>query len=264
MKHLILSALLLVAAFPIQAENFDHSGWNGLLNKHIVPLNRGTSTEVDYAGFARDRFQLKAYLGSLEAVSQSTFDRWSQADQLAFLINAYNAWTIELILSKYPSLDSIKELGSWLESPWERRFVPLLGAMRTLDEIEHELIRGDDGYREPRIHFAVNCASIGCPALSAEAYTGDQLERQLEEATRSFLRDRSRNRLNGDTLNVSKIFKWYRDDFERGWGGYRTLEQFFVAYSAALELSERDKKRLNGGEIDIEFLDYDWKLNKKR
>ena len=91
------------------------------------------------------------------------------------MINAYNAWTVEFILTKYPDLDSIKDLGSFFNSPWDKEFIPLLGKTVSLNDIEHGLIRGSDRYNDPRIHFAVNCASIGCPALREEAYTGDKL-----------------------------------------------------------------------------------------
>jgi len=138
----------------------------------------------------------------------------------------------------------------------------LLGEVRSLDDIEHGLIRAEGQYEEPRIHFAVNCASIGCPALAPTAYTGEHLNTQLEKVTRFFLNDRSRNRLDGDTLNVSKIFDWYSKDFERGWGGYKSLIQFFSNYKKALGLSERDIQRLKSGDIDIDFLDYDWQLNR--
>ena len=167
-----------------------------------------------------DRDQLADYLGQLAAVSSREFQQWSRADRLAFLINTYNAWTVELILTEYPDISSIRDLGSLFRSPWSRRFVSLFGEMVSLDHIEHELIRGPDGFQEPRIHFAVNCASVGCPALRQEAYVGDRLESQLEDATGRFLADRSRNRLDGDVLRVSEIFDWYEEDFEQGWRGW--------------------------------------------
>ncbi len=264
MRRLILSFFLSVMTLSVQAASFDHSRWDGLLKKHVVSINKGVATQVDYGGFARDRFQLKGYLNSLESVSQATFDRWSKPEQLAFLINAYNAWTVELVLTEYPDIESIKELGSWLQSPWQKSFIPLLGKTRSLDGIEHGLIRAEGVYQEPRIHFAVNCASVGCPALSAAAYSGADIEAQLDEAVRRFLSDRSRNRLQANRLNVSRIFKWYRDDFERGWGGYLRLEQFLTAYGDSLGLSTHDIQRLKSGAIDIDFLDYDWNLNRKR
>jgi hypothetical protein len=163
---------------------------------------------------------------------------------------------VELILTGYPDIESIKDLGSLFQSPWKKRFIPLLGETRTLDDIEHILIRGSGRYVEPRIHFAVNCASIGCPALRPEAYVAARLDDQVEEATRNFLADRTRNRLEDDTLYVSSIFKWYREDFEKGWRGATTLNGFIALYQQPLALGE------NADKLDIEFLDYDWRLNR--
>jgi hypothetical protein len=242
----------------------DHSVWNDLLQQHITVLQEGQATQVDYAGMATDRVALKSYLQALEAVKRADFDAWPPAQQLAFLINAYNAWTVELILTAYPDLESIKDLGSLFSSPWKKAFIPLLGETRSLDDIEHALIRGSGRYNDPRIHFAVNCASVGCPALRAEAFIAERLDGQLAEQTRLFLADRSRNRLQGDTLEVSSIFKWYREDFEKGWLGYQSLEVFFAAQSEPLGLSESDVQRLQAGKLDIDFLDYDWDLNGKK
>ena len=262
MKRLLLTLLLLVAGNTSQAQDFDHSTWNVLLQKHVVPIGAGHATQVDYGAMQADRARLKRYLRATSAVSRKQFDHWPKVEQLAFLINAYNAWTVELILTAYPDLDSIKDLGSLFQSPWSKRFIPLLGEERSLDEIEHKLIRGSGRYREPRIHFAVNCASIGCPALRPEAYNGAHLDQQLQQATENFLADRSRNRLDGDTLRVSSIFKWYEEDFEQGWRGATSLPRFLALYGNALGLSEDDVKQLLDGEIDIDFNDYDWRLNR--
>jgi hypothetical protein len=136
-----------------------------------------------------------------------------------------------------------------------------LGEKRSLDDIEHGLIRGSGRYNDPRIHFAVNCASIGCPALRNQAYRGDILEAQLEEATVLFLSDKSRNRLSEGSLQISSIFKWYREDFERGWRGAATLPQFLALYKDSLGLGDAETDELASGNITIAFLDYDWKLN---
>ncbi|MDB4151858.1 DUF547 domain-containing protein, partial [Pseudomonadales bacterium] len=221
----------------------------------------GRSTSVDYAGMLAERAKLSAYLQSLALVKKDTFASLSQPAQLAFLINAYNAWTVELVLTAYPDLTSIKDLGSFFRSPWSRAFIPLLEETRSLDNIEHDLIRGDDGYQEPRIHFAVNCASIGCPALRAEAYTEARLESQLEDQTRRFLQDSSRNRVVGDGLEVSSIFKWYREDFQQGWLGYSRLEDFFSHYSDLLGLNSDQVQALSDGSLKIRFVAYDWALN---
>ncbi len=262
MLRFILIAVLVVFATTgtVRAE-MSHQILDDLLQRHVRVLDGGRATQVDYRGMAAERPQLVRYLESLEKISREEFDRWPKDRQLAFLINAYNAWTVQLILGRYPDLKSIKDLGSVFRSPWKQVFIPLLGEQRSLDDIEHGLIRGSGRYNEPRIHFVVNCASIGCPALPNRAFVEDSLDRQLEEATRLFLADRSRNRLQGATLEVSSIFKWYREDFERGWRGASTLSQFLVLYDDSLGLDAKTAKGLRSGAMKIDFLDYDWRLN---
>lgn len=246
------------------AAEMEHSEWDRLLKTHVHQIDGGRITQLDYTGMAEERTRLKAYLNRLSGVRQETFDQWPKPDQLAFLINAYNAWTVELILTAYPKLDSIKELGGLFRSPWQKAFVPLLGSDRSLDDIEHGLIRGSTRYQDPRIHFAVNCASVGCPALRAEAYRGDDLDRQLEQQARLFLADRSRNRLVQNRVQLSSIFKWYREDFEAGWRGADSLNECLALYAESLDMTESQLKRLQAGELDVEFLDYDWRLNDRR
>ncbi|SHE87970.1 Protein of unknown function, DUF547 [Marinomonas polaris DSM 16579] len=252
----------LLSAQVSAANGFDHSRWDSLLKQHVLPLNGGQASQVDYQGFADDKSQLKSYLASLSEVSSAEFDAWPKDEQLAFLINAYNAWTVALILTKWPDLDSIKDLGGFFSSPWSKSFIPLLGEPRSLDDIEHTMIRGSDRYQDLRIHFAVNCASIGCPALRNEAYTGKRLDTQLDEQTRLFLEDRSRNRIYKGNLELSSIFKWYRKDFEKGWQGYSSLEQFLVDHAADLTLNPEEIQKLKDKDMTISFLDYDWALNK--
>lgn len=259
---LLLFALLSLSSF--QALAFDHQPWDQLLKNHVSYLNGGQQSTVDYQGFTDDRDQLKTYLDSLSSVTRQTFDSWPTDKQLAFLINAYNAWTVELILTRYPDIDSIRDFGSFfglLSSPWKKEFIPLLEETRSLDNIEHDMIRGTERYREPRIHFAVNCASIGCPALRNEAFTAEKLEQQMEEQTRLFLADRSRNHVDNNTLFVSKIFDWYREDFEKGWKGYHSLEDFLLDYADALALEQDQKTRLANKNMRIRFTDYNWALN---
>jgi len=238
-----------------------HDNWNSLLNKHLISMNNGGTTEVDYAAFKHDQIKLQNYLEQLGKISRSEFDAWSKSKQLAFLINAYNAWTIELILTEYPDLKSIKDLGTLFKSPWDKEFIPLLGKTISLNDIEHGLIRGSDRYNEPRIHFAVNCASIGCPALRNEAYTEDKLEQQLTEQAERFLTDNSHNYIEGNTLYMSSIFKWYGDDFKKGFRGAKSIQSFVLLYSDALNLTKAQKLKLSKQDFTIKFLDYDWKLN---
>jgi hypothetical protein len=262
LKSLSLVCVFLLAMFTsfLQAKPL-HESWNTMLAQHVSTIDKGHSTSVDYTGFLAQRSQLKDYLEELEQISQSDFDQWTDNKKLAFLINAYNAWTVELILTEYPDLKSIRDLGSFFRSPWEKSFIPLLGNTYSLDDIEHELIRGDNKYREPRIHFAVNCASIGCPALREEAYEESKLDNQLEEQTQRFLSDTSRNYVKDKQLYLSSIFKWYNGDFEKGFRGANSLESFLLLYPESLKLSENQRSTLENNDMEIDFLDYDWQLN---
>ncbi len=238
------------------AAHGDHSVFDGLLAKHVKPIDG--SSQVDYDGFAADRSILKTYIASLAKVSRPEFDAWPLDHQLAFLINAYNANTIELILTRYPDIKSIRNI----KSPWKQKFVSLFGDKVSLDNIEHDMIRGSDRYNDPRIHFAVNCASIGCPPLLNAAFVGEKLEKQLEDSTRKFLNDQSRNYWDGDVLYVSNIFKWYRKDFGKGWRGAQNLSHFLSLYPEALNLNDAQQSALRNGRVRIKHTSYDWKLNK--
>ncbi len=247
------------------AQSFDHShaAWTTLLKKHVVLIGGGKGSQVRYAGFAQDREALKTYLTSLAGISKSGFDGFSKPQQMAFLINAYNAYTIELILTKYPDLKSIKDLGSFVSNPWKQKVAPLLGTTMTLDGIEHETLRARGKYDDPRIHFAVNCASVGCPMLREEAFVADRLDAQLDEQAQRFVSDRSRNRYNATTqkLEVSKIFDWYGEDFKLGHKGIASLQDFLGKYATQLADSPADRDAIKAGGIGVSFLDYDWKLN---
>ncbi|WP_027856878.1 DUF547 domain-containing protein [Marinobacterium jannaschii] len=260
----IVTICLLLISQNVSADTFDHSRLDRLLQQHVVMQGQGEASAVDYAALAAKPGDLESYLQALSAVDKSEFEQWAESEQLAFLINAYNAFTLQLILTKYPDLDSIKDLGSLFRSPWKKAFVPLLGEQRSLDDIEHGLIRGSGRYAEPRIHFAVNCASIGCPALLNRAYQGDQLEQQLERQTRAFLSDRSRNRIEGGELQLSPIFKWYREDFEQGWRGSDNLSQFLLRYADPLGLNAAQRQQLQQQDLEIDFTDYNWLLNDVR
>jgi hypothetical protein len=262
-RHFI--ALLAVAAIAPLGANaqpaFDHShsAWDALLKKHVRWLPDGKQSRANYRGFAADRAALKAVLDGMSALPRATFDGWSQPQQMAFLINAYNAFTVELILTQYPDLKSIKDLGSFVQSAWKKKFFTLLGDERHLDWIEHEQLR--PRYSEPRVHAAVNCASIGCPALRDEAFTAAKLEAQLEDGMRRFMGDRTRNRVKGGKVEVSSIFKWFREDFERGHGGFRQVEDVFAKYAEQLTDQPAEQAALKAKKLGVSHLDYDWSLN---
>jgi len=266
-----LAASLSGLAVPTRAQSagFDHkhAAWTALLRKHVRLIRGGQATQVAYAGFKADRAPLKAYLDSLSAVTSATFGAWAKPERQAFLINAYNAFTVELILTRYPDLKSIKDLGSLLSSPWKPKWIPLLGAKVSLDDIEHAMLRKRGDYDDPRVHFAVNCASIGCPALREEAFVAARLDAQMDEQTLRFMSDRTRNRYNAQRgrLELSKIFDWYGEDFRLGHRGIASLAAFAARYADQLADAPANaadlRERIRAGGVDIAFTDYDWALN---
>jgi Protein of unknown function, DUF547 len=262
-RHLLPLLPLLPALWSsrVRAQAFDHAhaGWGVLLAKHVRWLPDNKQSRVDYAGIAAERDSLKAVLAGYSAVTPAQFSAFTRPQQMAFLINAYNAFTVELILTAYPKLKSIKDLGSAFSSPWKKSFYMLLGETRNLDWIEHEQLRPK--YNDPRVHTAIVCASIGCPALRPEPYSADKLDEQLEDGMRRFLGDRTRNRASAGKLEVSSIFKWFREDFEKGHQGFQKVEDVFARYALQLSSDPAVQEQLKARKLTPEFLDYDWSLN---
>lgn len=258
-SRFMIAASLLASAGSALAFDHQHAAWTSLLQQGVRWDAAGVATTVDYRALQSRRPELDAYLAELAAVPADEFARWSWPRRQAFLINAYNAGTVSLVLTGYPDIESIRELGGLLRNPWRKAFVPLLGKVRSLDEIEHELLRGDPDYRDPRIHFAVNCASIGCPALRPEAYAPDRLGAQLEDQTRRFLSDRSRNRYlpARRRFEVSPIFDWYAGDFTADGG----VTRFLLAHHASLGVDPAALRGVSLEPLSVAFTSYDWSLN---
>ena len=265
-KRIFAAFILLAAAQAALAFDQTHAAWDALLKRHVAVAQSGVSSRVDYTGFLADQSALQAYLGALSSVTPTEFRDWTREQKLAFLVNAYNAFTIKLILTRYPDLKSIKDLGSILKSPWKKEFFTLLGAERSLDDLEHGLIRAPGVFDEPRIHFAVNCASIGCPMLRDEAYIAERLDAQLDDAARRFLSDRSRNRYDSAsaTLEVSRIFDWYKADFEKGSRGITSVSHFLARYADFLADGASPRAAIRQAQAQIRYLEYDWALNEAR
>lgn len=269
MKKLILAFATLLFASQVSAQSFDHShaAFNALLKKHVVVIDGGKSSKVKYAELKKEQPQLKAYLDSLSKVTATEFNGWSKPQRMAFLINAYNGYTLELILQNYP-VKSIKDIGGVFDNRWKRKFFKLLGEDSFLDKIEHDTLRKPGAYNEVRVHYAVNCASIGCPALREEAFTADKLGTQLEEQAVRFLSDRTRNRYANGKLEVSNIFNWFKDDWVAGYTGFdgktpaiKSREEYFARYAKQLSDNAADQQAIAGGKATISHLDYDWNLN---
>lgn len=267
----LVATFAAAAAVSARAEGFDrfdhsHAAWTALLQRHVRPQPGGHATRVHYAGLAADRAALRRYLAALSSVTAGDFAAWTRPERQAFLLNAYNANTIELVLGRYPDLASIRDLGTLLSSPWKPRWIPLLGRQVSLDDIEHGLLRQRGAYDDPRVHFAANCASIGCPALRDEAYVAATLDAQLDDQALRFMGDRSRNRWNPQRqrLELSRIFDWYGEDFRLGHRGIASLPAFAARYADVLADDAGARERIRAGSAPIAFLDYDWALNDAR
>lgn len=243
-RHLwiaVILSLLLALVTNARADAYNHAPFNDLLAAHV----RGGG--IDYDGLTADEAKLDAYLAPAQ---HYTTEGLSRTEAMAFWINMYNAWTLKLILTKYPDVDSIKDLGSIFSSPWKKRFVKIGGKTLTLGEIEHDILR--EQFKDPRIHFAINCASRSCPPLLPEAYRAETLDEQLDGATQAFINNNANTLVDGNRLIVSRIFKWYKDDFEGDIPGY-------IRKYASGSLKQALKKQKDS--VDIVFMDYDWSLN---
>ncbi len=240
----ILFSALILYLFPgrgIAATGVDNTIYASLLRKYVA------GGRVDYKGFQTDEARLDQYLVQLGRV---TPDRLERNDRMAFYINLYNAATIKLILTAYPDIKSIKDLGSLFRSPWKKKFITLNGQTISLDHIEHDILR--PRFKDPRVHFAINCASKSCPPLLDEPYAGDTLNAQLEKAATNFINDPHSTYVKDGALYVSSIFKWFGKDFGND------IEGFVAQYAQG---DFKRKLQAKAGSLRIEYLDYDWSLN---
>jgi len=222
--------------------DIDNRIYASLLKKHVK------NKHVNYDGFKKDEKLLDEYLSIL---SHTNVKMLSKKSRFAFYINAYNAFTIKLVLTKYPGINSIKEIGSFFSNPWNKKFILLQGRIVTLDHIEHNILRPI--FKDPRVHFAINCASKSCPALRDEPYKGETLETQLNDQAEKFINDKKNTFIKADTLFISKIFKWFEEDFSNN------PLLFIKRY-----MFKTFKKKLDssGPDIKIDYLNYDWTLNR--
>ncbi|UZO81244.1 DUF547 domain-containing protein [Aquimarina sp. ERC-38] len=209
-----------------------HALWNELLSKHVTDQGK-----VNYKGFQQDQQKLDTYLKMLSNKVPSEED--TKNSKLAFWMNAYNAFTIKLILDNYP-ITSIKDI----KDPWGQRFFQLGEERYNLNDVEHKVLRklGD-----PRIHFGINCASVSCPALSNKAFTTDNVQKQLDVLTKQFINNTTYNSINEDRVEISKIFNWFSKDFKTEGSLIDFLNQY-----ATTTIRPNAK---------ISYKDYNWQLN---
>ncbi|MGY8897571.1 MAG: DUF547 domain-containing protein [Paraglaciecola sp.] len=272
---LTVSGLVITLFSPVlHAAEFDHryTNFDQLLTQVVQTSADKKQTRVNYQRLSVKSDILQRSLNAFSAVSKSQFDGWDEQQQLSFLINAYNGFTLKLIIDNWDEFkqgdaDSIRDLGSLFTTPWEKKFFTLFNEKHNLDDIEHEMVR--KWFKEPRIHAALVCAAVSCPPLRDEAFVASALTTQLDSQMQRFLADNSRNeiKINGQEgeASLSSIFKWYRGDFEKGQQGFRSLFDLLSTYSEALvegdDNAQAQRNLLKSADYPITFKDYDWRLN---
>jgi hypothetical protein len=261
----LVAGALLLPLHTQAADDFDHShaDWHTLMSKHVE------NGLVDYRAIGRDP-ALKRYIAALGNVSGTTLGEWTREQRLAYWINAYNAFTVQAILDNYP----IKRRGlkgrlypsssiRQIPGVWDKLAFSAGGRQITLHDIEHEVLR--KRFNEPRIHFAIVCASIGCPVLASHAFTAINLEAQLKEAEAEFVGDSDKIRIDVDkrTIHLSKIFDWFAEDFPatpttKRYGNHAGAMTVCIRHLPADKASA-----LKRATFKVKWLDYDWSLNEQ-
>ena len=227
--------------WPYATTPVDHQPWDKLVKKHVNEQGM-----VDYKGMKQDEAQLDEYLAMLSN-NPVNREKWTKDQQMAYWINAYNAYTVKLILNHYP-VNSIKDIKSKAETPWDIQFFEIGGKKYDLNEIEHDILR-KEFEADPRYHFALVCAALSCPRLRTEAYVPEKLNEQLDDQGRTFIAASSKNEIvSADKAVLSPYFDWYGKDFKRG---DDSVVEWVNKYSDT---------RLNQG-ASISYKDYDWSLN---
>ncbi len=229
---------------PSTSMPIKHDIWDSLLKKHVS--DKGN---VNYKGFIEDQASFDQYLDLLSN-NHPNKDNWSKEEQLAYWINAYNAFTVKIVADNYP-VKSIKKIGGFIpfiNSVWDKQFIKIQGQKYDLNNIEHNILRTE--FNEPRIHFAINCASVSCPQLRNEAYTADKIEAQLDHAAHLFINDSEKNNITPNKIKISKIFSWFQGDFTKSLGPAGVMA--YISKYAETEIMR---------DATVSYMDYDWNLN---
>lgn len=254
-------------------EKFDQSyaAYNALLSRYV------SDGRVNYEGFIESRSELEKFLNSMGSVDPEELETWSEQEKLAFWINAYNAFTIKVIIDNYPIKRSFSLVGIFyapsnsilqIKGVWDKLQYRVAGRLITLGDIEHEILRKD--FNEPRIHMAIVCASISCPDLANQAYTGDEIEEQLTEASVRFINNPDKGALideKDNRVKVSKIFKWFGEDFIKNYGKPVRFRDESLKNNSVLNfvseylVSDNQKGFIDKGDFKFSYLKYDWHLN---
>ncbi len=254
-----------------QEQSFDYSSYAKALKTHVD--DKGM---VDYEHLKAHPAQLLGYLKAIAAVPRSRYDLWDNNAKIAFWLNAYNGLTLKAIIDHYPikagffsGLVYPKNSIRQISGVWDKLKFTVMGRKMTLEHIEHKILRAR--FNEPRIHMALVCAAMGCPALRNEPYVGDRLDRQLNDQTRRFLGDRDKFRIDRskDVVHLSSIFKWFAKDFVKTYAPAQKFGRHDEELSAVLNfiagyLDEADRLYIRSGDFAVNYLDYDWSLNERK
>jgi len=254
-KLLFVVAVCLGGVTPASgSEVFDHRDFDAILRERVDDAGR-----VDYAGLKANREGLDAYVGRLAKVSPKSHPGQflSEQEKLAYWINAYNALTLKGVIGAYPT-KSVKDI-KYLSGFFNRTWFMVGGESYTLNNIEHDVIRKE--FKEPRIHAAINCASIGCPRLERQAFFAEGLEERLEAAMRTFLNESRNATVNASakTVTLSKIFDWFESDFTEWYIAKYNVDDAHILDYVALYLGENEN-RLDSS-WKVKYHAYDWALN---
>jgi hypothetical protein len=237
MKNLF--TLLILAFFTnsvFAADPVSHSSWDALMKKHV-----SAKGNVNYKGFKADKADLEAYL---KLISDNAPKKdWTAKQKKAYWMNAYNAYTVKLIVDYYP-IKSIKDVPGF-GGPWKQKFFKIGGMAMDLEYIEHSVLRKE--FDDPRIHFGINCASYSCPRLSNIAFTEENVESELEKLAKEFVNDPTKNKITADKIEISEIFKWFTGDFTKK----GTLIDYLNKYST-VKINPKAK---------VTYMTYNWNLN---
>ena len=235
-KQIIFLTFILITFSTFAKYPISHGLWNQVLTKHVT-----SDGKVDYMGIKND-LNFKKYLSIMSANPPQ--DSWNKQVQLNYWINIYNAFTVKLIIDNYP-VKSIKDIGTPTKGPWDIAFIKIGDKTYTLNQIEHEILRKQ--FDEPRIHFAIVCASFSCPMLRNEAYSVDNLNVQLNDQADKFINDKPRNNITAQKAEISELFNWFKGDFTKN----GTLADYINNYSK-IKISKK---------TPISYMPYNWSLN---
>lgn len=262
----LFAAVLMLGSPIVLAFDHQHQLFTQVLNDVVKLSANKKQTRVDYGQLFKQPELLNQYLAQLSSVKSNEYQKWTKEQQLSFLINAYNGFTLKLIIQNYAKFqtgkaESIKDLGSFFSSPWKQSFFTLLGEKRHLDNIEHDMIRAR--FARPRIHAALVCAAVSCPPLRNQAFVANKLQQQLHDQMSQFLSDDQRNTINlkDNRVYLSSIFKWYAEDFEKGQQGFSHLKDLIKEYQSDIADHPQQLMWLQKQNFSIGYLDYDWRLN---